>query len=270
MLGFDYGYSLDCPDGLIAGRRSSGISSTPRRSSSTNSSPAPKTNGTGSAAWCCCCRTALKARGRNIPARAWSAFSPWARRTTSRSSARAPRAIFSLPAPPGHAQLAQAAGGHDAQEPVARPALRFDLAAMRGGKNSSASFPILAGRRKVRRVLLCSGKIYYELLATTRSPQARGRRHHPRWSSFILCTEAGCKRRSRRTPRARRCCGCRRSRRTWARGASFRARFGERSFGFPFGGIRRPASASPATGSARIHKRDQKYLVAQAFPEDAP
>jgi 2-oxoglutarate dehydrogenase E1 component len=36
---------------------------------------------------------------------------------------------------------------------------------------------------------------------------------------------------------------------------------------FPFTGIRRPASASPATGSARIHKRDQKFLIAQAFAE---
>ena len=34
-----------------------------------------------------------------------------------------------------------------------------------------------------------------------------------------------------------------------------------------FGGIRRPASASPATGSARIHKKDQKYLIAQAFAD---
>jgi len=47
-----------------------------------------------------------------------------------------------------------------------------------------------------------------------------------------------------------------------------RARFGESLFGkYPFGGIRRPPSPSPATGSARIHKKDQKYLVAQAFAE---
>jgi 2-oxoglutarate dehydrogenase E1 component len=46
-----------------------------------------------------------------------------------------------------------------------------------------------------------------------------------------------------------------------------RSRFGERLFGFPFGGLRRPAAASPASGSARVHKRDQAYLVAQAFPE---
>ena len=47
-----------------------------------------------------------------------------------------------------------------------------------------------------------------------------------------------------------------------------RVHFGETLYGkFPFAGIRRPASASPATGSARIHKRDQKFLIAQAFAE---
>jgi 2-oxoglutarate dehydrogenase E1 component len=47
-----------------------------------------------------------------------------------------------------------------------------------------------------------------------------------------------------------------------------RVRFGETLFGrFPFGGIRRPPSPSPATGSARIHKKDQKYLIAQAFAD---
>ncbi|HUD45896.1 MAG TPA: 2-oxoglutarate dehydrogenase E1 component [Candidatus Baltobacteraceae bacterium] len=47
-----------------------------------------------------------------------------------------------------------------------------------------------------------------------------------------------------------------------------RVRFGDTLFGrFPFGGIRRPASPSPATGSARIHKKDQKYLIAQAFAD---
>ena len=47
-----------------------------------------------------------------------------------------------------------------------------------------------------------------------------------------------------------------------------RVHFGETLYGrFPFAGLRRPASPSPATGSARIHKRDQRFLIAQAFAE---
>lgn len=48
----------------------------------------------------------------------------------------------------------------------------------------------------------------------------------------------------------------------------FRVRFGDRISGrWPFDGICRPASASPATGSAKAHKREQAALIAQAFGE---
>jgi 2-oxoglutarate dehydrogenase E1 component len=45
-----------------------------------------------------------------------------------------------------------------------------------------------------------------------------------------------------------------------------RARFGDKLFGrFPFSGVHRAESASPATGSAGAHKREQDELVASAF-----
>jgi 2-oxoglutarate dehydrogenase E1 component len=45
-----------------------------------------------------------------------------------------------------------------------------------------------------------------------------------------------------------------------------RALFGDKLFGrFPFAGISRPASASPATGSHNSHKKEQARLVASAF-----
>jgi 2-oxoglutarate dehydrogenase complex dehydrogenase (E1) component-like enzyme len=48
----------------------------------------------------------------------------------------------------------------------------------------------------------------------------------------------------------------------------FRVRFGDQLFGrWPFAGISRPASASPACGSANAHKREQAALIAQAFGE---
>jgi len=48
----------------------------------------------------------------------------------------------------------------------------------------------------------------------------------------------------------------------------FRVRFGDRLFGrWLFAGISRPASASPACGSANAHQREQAALIAQAFGE---
>ncbi|MFH1266731.1 MAG: hypothetical protein ABIK89_13465 [Planctomycetota bacterium] len=45
-----------------------------------------------------------------------------------------------------------------------------------------------------------------------------------------------------------------------------RVRFGERLLGrFPFEGITRPASASPATGSTSSHRLEQEELIARAF-----
>jgi len=120
---------------------------------------------------------------------------------------------------------------------------------------------------KVRRILLCSGKIYYELLLQRESLQRqdvailRLEQLYPLpdrlLQSALAPYAAG-------TPAV------------WVQeepenmGAwrFLRVHFGETLFGqFPFAGIRRPASASPATGSARIHKRDQKFLIEQAFAQ---
>jgi 2-oxoglutarate dehydrogenase E1 component len=47
-----------------------------------------------------------------------------------------------------------------------------------------------------------------------------------------------------------------------------RIQFGEMLFGrWPFAGITRPASASPATGSHRRHKQEQSEIIARAFGE---
>jgi 2-oxoglutarate dehydrogenase E1 component len=49
-----------------------------------------------------------------------------------------------------------------------------------------------------------------------------------------------------------------------------RVNFGEKLFDkFPFSGIYREASASPATGSALLHKKEQESLLVQAFGDAA-
>ncbi|HVR18396.1 MAG TPA: hypothetical protein VMS65_01825, partial [Polyangiaceae bacterium] len=46
----------------------------------------------------------------------------------------------------------------------------------------------------------------------------------------------------------------------------FKARFGSMLFGrFPFSGVCRTESASPATGSASCHKLEQRELLERAF-----
>jgi 2-oxoglutarate dehydrogenase E1 component len=120
---------------------------------------------------------------------------------------------------------------------------------------------------KVRRILLCSGKIYFELLqqreALKRDDVAllRLEQLYP-FPDLLL--QSALEPYAAGTPAV------------WVQeepenmGAwrFLRVHFGEMLYGkFPFAGIRRPASPSPATGSARIHKRDQKFLIAQAFAE---
>jgi len=121
--------------------------------------------------------------------------------------------------------------------------------------------------KNIRRVLLCTGKIYYELLqqreAVKREDVAiiRLEQLYPFPDAAL---QAALWPYAKDTPAL------------WVQeepenmGAwrFLRARFGESLFGtHSFGGIRRPVSPSPATGSARIHKKDQKYLIAQAFAD---
>jgi 2-oxoglutarate dehydrogenase E1 component len=47
-----------------------------------------------------------------------------------------------------------------------------------------------------------------------------------------------------------------------------RVHFGGELFGrFPFSGLSRPASASPATGSASAHKKEQAEIIEKAFED---
>ncbi|HEY3863704.1 MAG TPA: 2-oxoglutarate dehydrogenase E1 component [Verrucomicrobiae bacterium] len=120
---------------------------------------------------------------------------------------------------------------------------------------------------KVRRVLLCAGKIYYELLAHRQALKredvaiVRLEQLYPLPGRLL---QAALEPYAEGTPV------------TWVQeepenmGAwrYLRVHFGESINGrHPFSGLRRPPSPSPATGSARIHKREQKFLIAQAFAE---
>ena len=120
---------------------------------------------------------------------------------------------------------------------------------------------------KIQRVLLCSGKIYFELVEQREKSKRndvailRIEQLYPLPSEVLQSALA---KYADGTPVF------------WVQeepqnmGAwyDFRVRFGDRLFGkWPFDGICRPASASPASGSANAHKRKQAALIAKAFGE---
>ncbi len=120
---------------------------------------------------------------------------------------------------------------------------------------------------KVTRVLLCSGKVYYELLE---EKEKQGRddlalfrleQLYPLYPQTLAQALAPF---PEGTPV------------TWVQEEPenmgpwryLRVRFGEKLLGrHPFQGVHRPASSSPATGSASSHKLEQKQLLAKAFGE---
>jgi 2-oxoglutarate dehydrogenase E1 component len=123
----------------------------------------------------------------------------------------------------------------------------------------------VADREKVERVLLCSGKIYYDLEAKR---QELGRddvailRLEQLYPLPTALLESELSRYADNTPVY------------WVQeepenmGAwrFLLVNFGEKLFGrLKFSGISRPASGSPATGSASSHKLEQNELLAHAF-----
>jgi len=119
----------------------------------------------------------------------------------------------------------------------------------------------------VRRLLLCAGKIYYELW---QQRQAVKREDVPiiRLEQLYPFPEAALQAALAPYPPGTPALWVQEEPENMGAWRFLRARFGESLLGkYPLGGIRRPASPSPATGSLRIHKKDQKYLVAQAFAD---
>jgi 2-oxoglutarate dehydrogenase E1 component len=118
---------------------------------------------------------------------------------------------------------------------------------------------------QVRRVLLCTGKIYYELAEHREQAKRediaiiRLEQLYPLQRNLL---EAAVAPYSKGTPVF------------WVQeepgnmGAWFymRIQFGEMLFGrWPFAGITRPPSAAPATGSHRRHKLEQSEIISRAF-----
>lgn len=120
---------------------------------------------------------------------------------------------------------------------------------------------------KTSRVLLCSGKIYYDLL-DFRERQKRDDVALVRVEQFYPLADETLKSAlsiyADRTP----VCWVQEEPKNMGARAFWTMRFGDRLFDrFPLEYVSRPESASPATGSKAVHKREQQSLLERAFAE---
>ena len=178
-----------------------------------------KTSGICSPESCCCCRTATKAKARNIPARASSDFCSSPRATTFKFASRPPpRNIFICCAA---RRCARGASRWSSSRRRACCAIRLRLPPL--ADLSAARFqPVIpdSGDGTATRVLLCTGKIGHELEAERKRRKDDSHRHRfCRAALSVPRSRAG--RRNgppRKRPRIR--LGAGRTRPTWARSHS--------------------------------------------------
>jgi 2-oxoglutarate dehydrogenase E1 component len=120
--------------------------------------------------------------------------------------------------------------------------------------------------RQPSRVLLCSGKIYYELLEIRNQ-------HHPdvaivRLEQYHPLPQSQLKAVLDPFPDETPVVWVQEEPRNMSVWLSLKMKFGDRLFGrFPFTEVARPESATPATGSACCYRLEQKELHARAFGE---
>jgi 2-oxoglutarate dehydrogenase E1 component len=120
-------------------------------------------------------------------------------------------------------------------------------------------------KSKIRRVLLCSGKIYYDLLKQREQSKAddvailRLEQLYPLKKDVVQNALS-------EYPEGTPVFWVQEEPENMGAWRYLRARFGEKLFGrFPFASISRPASASPATGSSNRHKREQQQILTEAL-----
>jgi 2-oxoglutarate dehydrogenase E1 component len=120
----------------------------------------------------------------------------------------------------------------------------------------------------VKRVLLCSGKIYFELVEHREKSKREDIAILRVEQLYPLADEAlqsALAKYRDGTP----VCWVQEEPENMGAWFDFRVRFGDCLFGrWPFSGVSRPASASPAGGSFKSHKSEQAVVIAKAFGEN--
>lgn len=118
------------------------------------------------------------------------------------------------------------------------------------------------------RVLLCSGKVYYEL-ASLREERKRDDVAIVRLEQLYPCPHAQLRSAFERYPGGTPVYWVQEEPENMGAWSYLQRLFGERFLGrFPLRHVSRPASASPASGSANMHRREQAGLLARAFGKE--
>ncbi len=118
------------------------------------------------------------------------------------------------------------------------------------------------------RILLCSGKVYYDL----EKYREEGQRENVaiiRLEQLYPLSEQILEKALQQYPKETPVVWVQEEPENMGAWRYLKVQFGEMLFHkFPFYGVTRPASASPATGSHNSHKQEQEQLLAEAFGED--
>lgn len=134
-----------------------------------------------------------------------------------------------------------------------------------GGQFHEVLGDTVAVPEKTTRVLICSGKLYFEL-AAQRDQQKRDDVAIIRLEQLYPLPAAALERELSKYPASASFFWVQEEPRNQGAWGFLRMRFGERLLDkFPFRGISRPEAASPATGSATSHRIEQQNILKQAF-----
>ena len=143
----------------------------------------PRQVGTDDAASRCCSRTATRARAPSIPPAASSASSSSAPRATSAWPTARPPPSTSTCSAARRSSRSAAARGDDAEEPAApaRGLVEHRRAVPSGGLQVVLDDPALPGDREdVTKLVLCTGKVYYDIVGHEERAGGHARRGRAR------------------------------------------------------------------------------------------
>jgi 2-oxoglutarate dehydrogenase E1 component len=121
---------------------------------------------------------------------------------------------------------------------------------------------------RVRRVVLCSGKVYYDLLARRSQDEQGAEVALVRVEQFYPLHEEALRQALARYRKAREWVWAQEESQNMGGWTFMEPRL--RALGHPVEYVGRDASASPATGSARVHRREQQELVEAAIRGPVP
>ncbi|MBX3441552.1 MAG: 2-oxoglutarate dehydrogenase E1 component [Planctomyces sp.] len=134
-----------------------------------------------------------------------------------------------------------------------------------GGFRPVLNDTTIADPSKVNRILLCSGRVYYDL-AEKRAAENRDDIAIVRVEEFYPLPKAALQECLSQYPEGTPVLWVQDEPENMGAGRFMRIHFGERLFNrYPMSVVSRPASASPATGSHNAHKREQARLLQEAF-----